>query len=87
MSTYSEPSHDGHSPVEFGKAAFSLLSQLLQQLPNQLFSVRGYAKIWRHGRAISSLCNYDGIDMGKLQLPCSGGGDILQANKPTPKIV
>jgi hypothetical protein len=36
---------------------------------------------------MNSLCNYGGIDMEKLLLPCSGGGDVLQTNKPTPKIV
>jgi hypothetical protein len=71
--------------MEFGKATFSLLGQLLQQLPNQLYSVGGYAKTWR--RAINSLCNCGGIDMRKLLLPCSGGGDVLQADKPTPKIM
>jgi hypothetical protein len=43
-----------------------LLVRLFQQLPNPLFSVRGYAKTWRHSRAINSLCNYGGIDMGRL---------------------
>jgi hypothetical protein len=87
MWTHSESFYDRHNPMEFGKATFNLLGQLLQQLPNQLFSVRGYAKTWQCSRAIHSLCNYGGIDMGKLLLSCSGGGDVLQANKPTPKIV
>jgi hypothetical protein len=86
MWTHSKSFYDRHNPMEFGKATFSLLGQLLQQLPNQLFSVRGYAETWRHSRAINSLCNYGGIDMEKLLLPCSGGGDVLQTNTPTHKI-
>jgi hypothetical protein len=72
--------------MEFGKATFSSLGQLLRQLPDQLYFVRGYAKTWRHSRARNSPYNYGGIDMGKLLLP-SGGGDVWQANKATPKIV
>jgi hypothetical protein len=33
MWTHSESFYDRHNPIEFGKATFSLLGQLLQQLP------------------------------------------------------
>jgi len=62
MWAHSDSFYDRHNPMEFDQATFSLLGQLLQQLPNQLFSVRDYAKTWQHSRAIHSLCNYGGIE-------------------------